>query len=423
MKFSTKAVHFGYLPENNSSHNVPVHKTTAFLFNSTQHAANLFSLKEAGNIYSRMMNPTQAVLEERVSSLEGGKGAVALSSGTSAVFYTVINICKAGDEIVSANNLYGGTYTMFASILPQLGIKTVFVDPKDPENFNRATTGKTRLYYTETIGNPVLDVADISAIASIADANRVPLAVDSTFTTPYIFRPIEHGADIVIHSLTKWLGGHGNGIGGIVIDGGKFSWEGGKSELYTKPDPSYENLVFSSLPPEMPPFITRMRLVPLRNLGACISPDNAWQFIQGIATLPLRMERHCENAMKTALFLSHHPGVSWVRYPGLKSDPAYTTASKYFNGRFGGMVVFGIKNGLEGGKRFIDSLRLVSHVANVGDVKTLAIHPASTTHSQLSEDEQKAAGLMPDLVRLSIGIEDIDDIIEDITQALESSLS
>jgi len=423
MKFSTKAIHSGYSAINNSSHNVPVHKTAAYIFNSSEHAANLFSLKEAGSIYSRIMNPTQGVLEERAAQLEGGKGALALASGTSAVFYTIINICRAGDEIVSANNLYGGTYTMFASILPELGIKTVFVDPKDPENFHRAANSKTRLFYAETIGNPVLDVADISEISAYARKNRVPLVVDSTFTTPYLFRPLEHGADIVIHSLTKWLGGHGNGIGGIVVDGGKFDWSDKKFDLYNRPDTSYENLVFSSLPEEMPPFITRMRLVPLRNLGACISPDNAWQFIQGIATLPLRMDRHCENALKTAEFLKKHPAVSWVRYPGLESDPAWKTASKYFSGKFGGMVVFGIKSGLKGGSRFIDSMKLISHVANVGDVKSLAIHPASTTHSQLSEEEQQKAGLMPDLIRLSIGIEDIDDILEDIDQALKASLS
>ena len=412
MKFSTKAVHSGYDPKNNTSDNVPIYRTSAYIFENTDFAADLFSLKKSGNIYSRMMNPTQAVLEERISDLEGGKGALALSSGTSAIFYTVINICKEGDEIVSSNKLYGGTYTMFASILPEFGIKTVFVDPNDPENFNKATTSKTKLYYTETIGNPVLDVSDITAISAFAKKNNIPLAVDSTFTTPYIFRPLEHGADIVIHSLTKWIGGHDNGLGGIVVDGGKFNWKDKKFELYN-------NMVFSSLPDETPPFITRLRVIPLRNLGACISPDNAWLFIQGIATLPLRMEKHCENAIKTAEFLKTHPRVKWVRYPGLKTDPSWGIASKYFKDKFGGMVVFGIDNGLQGGKKFIDSLKLISHVANVGDIKTLAIHPASTTHSQLSEKEQEEAGLMPDLIRLSIGIEDIDDILEDIEQALK----
>ncbi len=418
MKFSTKAVHSGYYPEKNSSDNVPVYRTSAYIFENSDFAADLFSLKQPGNIYSRMMNPTQAVLEERISDLEGGKGALALSSGTSAVFYTVINICKAGDEIVSSNKLYGGTYTMFASILPELGIKTVFVDPNNPENFDKATTSKTRLYYTETIGNPVLDVSDIKAIAAFAKKNNIPLAVDSTFTTPYIFRPLEHGADIVIHSLTKWIGGHDNGLGGIVVDGGSFDWKDKKFELYNKPDASYHDLIFSSLQESAPPFITRLRTVPLRNLGACISPDSAWLFIQGIATLHLRMERHCENAFKTAEFLKKHSKVKWVRYPGLKDDPSWNIASKYFSNKFGGMVVFGIDNGLKGGKKFIDSLKLISHVANVGDVKTLAIHPASTTHSQMPEKEQEDAGLMPDLVRLSIGIEDIDDILEDIGQAL-----
>lgn len=417
------AVHSGYKPEMNSPHNIPVARTAAYVFRNSEHAANLFGLKEAGNIYSRIMSPTQGILEERVSALEGGKAALALSSGTSAIFYTVINICSAGDEIVSANNLYGGTYTMFSSILPQFGIKTVFVDPLDPENFRKATNSKTRLYYAETIGNPVLDVADIGAISEIAAENNIPFAVDSTFTTPYIFRPLEHGANIVIHSLTKWLGGHGNGIGGIVIDGGNFDWKDRKFSLYNNPDPSYENLVFSSLPPEMPPFITRMRLVPLRNLGACISADNAWMFLQGIATLPLRMDRHCENALKLARHLNNHPAVSWVRYPGLENDPSNKTASRQFGKRSGGMVVFGIKTGLSGGKKFIDNLALVSHVANVGDIKTLAIHPASTTHSQLSEAEQKEAGLKPDLIRLSAGIEDFEDIREDIDQALDKALS
>jgi len=418
MKFSTKAVHSGYYPKENSSDNVPIHRTSAYIFDNTDFAADLFSLKKPGNIYSRIMNPTQAVLEERVSDLEGGKGALALSSGTSAIFYTIINICKEGDEIVSSNKLYGGTYTMFASILPELGIKTVFVDPNNPLNFDKATTSKTKLYYTETIGNPVLDVSDIKAISLFSAKNNIPLVVDSTFTTPYIFRPLEHGADIVIHSLTKWIGGHDNGIGGIVVDGGNFDWKDNKFELYNKPDASYHDVVFSSLPDTTPPFITRLRAVPLRNLGACISPDNAWLFIQGVATLPLRMEKHCANAMKTATFLKNHPRVKWVRYPGLKSDPSWDIASKYFKDKFGGMVVFGIDSGLEGGKIFIDNLKLISHVANVGDIKTLAIHPASTTHSQLSEKEQKEAGLMSDLVRLSIGIEDIDDILEDIDQAL-----
>lgn len=422
MKFSTKAVHSGYDPGKNESHNVPVNRTTAYVFESTKHAADLFSLKEEGNIYSRIMNPTQDVLEKRAAELEGGKGAVALSSGTSAIFYAIINICKAGDEIVSAKNLYGGTYTMFSSILPELGITTVFVDPKDPENFAKATTGKTRLYFTETIGNPVLDVADIEAISTIASKNRVPLVVDSTFTTPWIFRPLEHGADIVIHSLTKWMGGHGSGIGGIVVDGGTFDWSDKKFDLYNNPDPSYHNLVFSSLADTAPPFIIRLRVVPLRNLGACISPDNAWQFIQGMATLPLRMEKHCDNALKVARYLEKHPKVSWVRYPGLAADPSHENAKKYFNGRYGGMVVFGIKSGLEGGRKFIDSLGLFSHVANVGDLKSLAIHPASTTHSQLTEKQQIEAGLMPELVRLSIGIEDAEDIIEDISQALDKSV-
>lgn len=419
MKFDTKALHYGYEPGEESSHGVPVHRTSAYLFKNTKHAADLFDLKEMGNIYTRLGNPTQTVLEQRVAALENGKGALALSSGTSAIFYTVINICAKGDQIVAANNLYGGTYTMFSSILPQFGIKTVFVDPQDPDNFRKATTDKTKLYYAETIGNPVLDVTDIEAIAKIAKENKIPFAVDSTFTTPCLFTPLDAGADIVIHSMTKWLGGHGTGIGGIVIDNNTFDWKNGNFPLFSKPEKSYHNIVFADLPEALPPFITRMRLIPLRNLGACISPDNAWIFLQGIETLSLRMERHSANAMQAANFLEQHPKVAWVRYPGLADDPSHKTAVKQFKKGFGGMVVFGIKSGRKGGEKFIDKLKLFSHVANVGDVKSLAIHPASTTHSQMDEQEQKSAGITPDLIRLSIGIEDIYDILEDLDQALK----
>jgi O-acetylhomoserine (thiol)-lyase len=419
MKFDTKALHFGYEAGEDSSQGVPVHRTSAYLFKNTKHAADLFDLKEIGNIYTRLGNPTQTVLEQRVAALENGKGALALSSGTSAIFYTVINICAKGDQIVAANNLYGGTYTMFSSILPQFGIKTVFVDPLDPDNFRKATTDKTKLYYAETIGNPVLDVADIEAIAKIAKENKIPFAVDSTFTTPSLFRPLDAGADIVIHSMTKWLGGHGTGLGGIVIDNNTFDWKNERFPLFSKPESSYHNIVFADLPETLPPFITRMRLIPLRNLGACISPDNAWIFLQGIETLSLRMERHSANAMQAANFLARHPQVAWIRYPGLVDDPSHKTAIKQFKKGFGGMVVFGIKSGRKGGEKFIDNLKLFSHVANVGDVKSLAIHPASTTHSQLTEKEQKSAGITPDLIRLSIGIEDIYDILEDLDQALK----
>ena len=372
-----------------------------------------------GNIYTRIMNPTQDVLEQRIAALEGGAAALALASGTSAVYYSIINICKAGDEIVSATNLYGGTYTMFDGILPQFGIQVNFADARDPDNFAKAITEKTRALFIETIGNPVLDFTDISAVAEIAHSHNLPLIVDATFTTPYLLKTIEHGADIVVNSLTKWMGGHGTGIGGIVVDSGKFDWQDPKFKLYNEPDPSYHGIRYAHDLGDMNPiaFILRMRLVPLRNLGACISPDNAWMFLQGLETLPLRMQRHCENAAEVARFLKEHPKVEWVRYPGLADDPTYPIASKYLKNGFGGMVVFGIKGGLQAGQKFVDSLKLFSHLANVGDAKSLVLHPSSTSHSQLSEEQQKAGGLTPDLVRLSIGLENIDDIKQDLERA------
>ncbi|MCX6999928.1 MAG: aminotransferase class I/II-fold pyridoxal phosphate-dependent enzyme [Candidatus Sumerlaeota bacterium] len=422
LKFETLALHAGQEPDAVTlSRAVPVYRTSSYVFKSTEHAANLFGLKEPGNIYTRIGNPTQDVLEKRVAALEGGAAALALSSGTSAIFYSIINICTAGDEIVSANNLYGGTFTMFNNILPQFGIKTHFVDPLAPENFAKAITPRTRVIFIETIGNPALDFTDIGAVADIAHAHNLPLLVDSTFTTPYLLRPIEHGTDVVIHSLTKWLGGHGVGIGGIVVDSGKFNWKDEKFTLFNEPEGSYHDLRFAHDLGDLNPvaFIMRMRLVPLRNLGACISPDNAWMFLQGIETLPLRMRRHCENALRVAQYLKRHKKVAWVRYPGLPDDPAYPTASRYLKNGFGGMVVFGVKGGRPAGEKFINGLKLFSHLANVGDAKSLAIHPASTTHSQLSEEDQRAGGITPELVRLSIGIEHIDDILESLEQALK----
>lgn len=401
---------------------VPVYRTSSYLFKNTRHAADLFALKEMGNIYTRIMNPTQDILEKRMALLDGGVAALAVSSGTSAIFYSIINICSQGDEVISAINLYGGTYTMFNNILPQFGISVKFVTPENPENFTRALSEKTKAIYIETIGNPVLDFTDIKAVADIAHNAGIPLIVDSTFTTPALLRPIEYGADIVVHSLTKWLGGHGAGIGGVVIDSGNFQWaNNSKFPLYNEPDESYHGIRWALDLGDLNPvaFIIRMRVVPLRNLGACISPDNAWLFLQGIETLPLRMERHCENAMKVAQFLSSHPKVSWVRYPGLESDPAYPVASKYLKKGFGGMVVFGLKEGKKAGEKFINSVKLISHLANVGDAKSLALHPASTSHSQIPEEEQLKGGLRPELVRLSIGIEHIDDIIADIEGALD----
>jgi len=346
--------------------------------------------------------------------------SLALASGTSAIFYSVVNLCQAGDEIVAANDLYGGTYTQFNDILPQFNIKTNFVDPKDPENFARAITPKTKMLYCETVGNPALNIADVSAIADIAHAHGLPLVVDSTFTTPYLQRPIEHGADIVVHSLTKWLNGHGTGIGGIVVDSGKFDWQSDKFPLMVEPESSYHGVRWAyDLGPLSPlAFILRMRVVPLRNLGACISPDNSWSFLQGIETLPLRMDRHCENSLAIAKHLQEHNAVEWVRFPGLEDDPSYALNEKYLDGKGGAMVVFGIKGGAAAGSKFIDELGLFSHLANVGDAKSLAIHPATTTHSQLGEEQQLAGGITPELVRLSVGLENAADLIDDIDQAL-----
>jgi O-acetylhomoserine (thiol)-lyase len=419
-KFETLCLHAGQEPDPaTTARGVALHRTSSYVFKNTEHAANLFGLKELGNIYTRIMNPTQDVLEQRVAALEGGAAALALSSGTSAIHYAIINICQAGDEIVSANNLYGGTYTMFDNILPQFGIRTKFADPRDPANFEAQINAKTRAIFIETIGNPLLDFTDIAAVSEIAQKHHLPLIVDATFTTPCLLKSIESGADIVVNSLTKWMGGHGTGIGGVVVDSGKFDWTDSKFNLYNEPDASYHDLRYAHDLGDLNPvaFIMRMRLVPLRNLGACISPDNAWMFLQGLETLPLRMERHCENAESVAQYLKTHPKVTWVRYPGLEDDPTYPVARKYLKNGFGGMVVFGIKGGHAAGSKFVDGLELFSLLANVGDAKSLVIHPSSTTHSQLNEEQQKAGGITPDLIRLSIGIELVDDIIADLEQA------
>jgi O-acetylhomoserine (thiol)-lyase len=420
-RFETLCVHAGQSPDpGTTACAVPVHRTSAYVFKDTEHAADLFALKTPGYIYSRLMNPTQDVLEKRIAALEGGAAALALASGTAAIHYAIINICRAGDEVVSSSNLYGGTYTMFDSILPQFGITTRFVDPARPDNFEAAITAKTRAVYVETIGNPALDVTDLTAVSQVARAHHLPLIVDGTFTTPYLLRAFDHGADIVVNSVTKWMGGHGTGIGGVVVDAGRFDWTDPKFTLYNEPDPGYHGLRYAHDLGDQNPlaFILRMRLVPLRNLGACISPDNAWIFLQGLETLHLRMERHSQNALATATFLKDHPQVAWVRYPGLPDDPTHEIAGRYLKRGFGAMVVFGVKGGRAAGQRFIESLRLFRHLANVGDAKSLAIHPASTTHSQLDEAQQMAAGVTPDLVRLSVGIEAEADIIADLDQAL-----
>lgn len=420
-KFETLALHAGQVKsDDNPSRAVPVHRTTAYNFRDTEHAANLFALKELGYIYTRIMNPTQDTLEQRIAALDGGAAALALASGTSSIFYAIINIAEAGDEIISSSHLYGGTYTMFHDILPHYGIKVHFFEPHDLDGMKGAINGKTRALFTETIGNPALTVPDLEAVSELAHAHNLPLIVDATFTTPALLRPIEHGADVVCQSMTKWIGGHGTGIGGVVVDSGKFDWARGPFRTLNEPEPSYHGVRFAhDLGPLNPVgYILRMRTVPLRNLGAAISPDNAWMFLQGLETLSLRMERHCENAMEVALWLEKHPKVDWVRYPGLPSHPSHETAKKYLKQGFGGMVVFGIKGGREAGERFINSVELFSHVANVGDAKSLAIHPASTTHSQLDEQAQVSAGLQPELIRLSIGIEHVDDIIADLDAAL-----
>jgi len=423
-RLETLALHAGQSVDATCSRAIPVCRTSAYLFRDSKHAQDLFGLAELGNIYTRLMNPTHDVLEQRVAALEGGVAAVTLASGTAAIFYTAINVARAGDEIVSASNLYGGTYTQFDNILPKMGIKTRFVDVNDAAQIESAINDKTRLLFIESIGNPGLDVANFELWSSMSKKYNIPLAVDSTFTTPYLCKPIEHGAHIVIHSLTKWMGGHGTALGGVVVDSGTFNWKDPKFTQFTEPDGSYHDLRWAhDLPAPLAPaaFALRMRLVPLRNLGACNSPDNAWIVLQGIETLGLRMQRHCDNALAVAKWLSKNPDVAWVRYPGLESDPANSNAKKFLKNGFGGMVVFGIKGGAEAGRKFIESLKLFSHVANVGDAKSLAIHPATTTHSQLSPEQQEAAGVSPDLVRLSVGIEHIDDILEDLTQGLAAA--
>ncbi|MBL9151636.1 MAG: aminotransferase class I/II-fold pyridoxal phosphate-dependent enzyme [Verrucomicrobiales bacterium] len=427
MKHETLCLHGGQRPDpTTNSRAVPVYRTASYVFNSAEHAANLFALRELGNIYTRLMNPTTDVLEKRVALLEGAHemAGLALASGTSAVFYSIINLAQAGDNIVSARNLYGGTYTQFNDILPTLGITVKFVDSQDPQQFADAIDDRTRALFCESVSNPALEVTDLEAVAAVAKAHGIPLIVDSTFSTPYLTQPLAHGADVVVHSLTKWFGGHGAGIGGVVVDSGRFPWGAGKHPLFDTPDTSYHGLRWGhDLPEMLAPlaYILRMRTVPLRNLGACIAPDNSWFLLQGIETLPLRMERHCQNALAVARYLKAHPDVEWVRFPGLEDDPEYAKNVKYLRGKGGSMVVFGIKGGSAAGKKFIEGLSLFSHLANVGDAKSLAIHPATTTHSQLNEAQQRAGGITPELIRLSVGIEHIDDILADIDRGIAAS--
>ncbi|NLI92455.1 MAG: homocysteine synthase [Peptococcaceae bacterium] len=417
-KFDTLQVHAGQVADpTTGSRAVPIYQTTSYVFKNTEHAANLFGLKEPGNIYTRIMNPTSDVLEQRIATLEGGVGALAVASGSAAITYSILNIAGAGDEIVSASTLYGGTYNLFLHTLPRLGIKTYFVNPDDPENFRKAITEKTKALYIEAIGNPGTNLVDIEAVANIAHENKIPLIIDNTFATPYLLRPIEYGADIVVHSATKFIGGHGTSIGGLIIDAGKFDWAGsGKFPGFTEPDPSYHGVVYSQL--GAPAFILKARVQLLRDTGAALSPFNSFLFLQGLETLSLRVKQHVLNTEKVVEFLINHPKVTWVNYPGLKGNKYHELAKKYFPKGAGSIFTFGIKGGVEEGKKFIDNLELFSLLANVADAKSLVIHPASTTHSQLSPEDLLAAGAQPDLIRLSIGIEDAEDIIADLEQAL-----
>lgn len=424
LKFDTLQVHGGQSADpTTGSRAVPIYQTTSYVFDNADHAANLFGLKETGNIYTRIMNPTTDVFEQRIAALEGGVGALAVASGSAAITYAILNIAGVGDEIVAASTLYGGTYNLFSATLPKLGIKTVFVNPDDPENFRKAVTENTKAVYIETIGNPGINLIDIEVVAQIAHDNGVPLIVDNTFGTPYLIRPIEFGADIVVHSATKFIGGHGTSIGGVIIDSGRFDWAGsGKFPDLTEPDASYHGIKYAeALGPVA--YITKARVQLLRDTGAALSPFNSFMFLQGLETLSLRVERHVANTKKIVEFLSNHPHVSWVNYPSLKDSKYYDLAQKYLPKGAGSIFTFGIKGGVEAGKKFIDSLEIFSLLANVADAKSLVIHPASTTHAQLSEKDLADAGVTPDMVRLSIGIEDVDDLIYDLDQALKVAVS
>jgi O-acetylhomoserine (thiol)-lyase len=423
---STQALHAGQVPDpTTGARAVPIYQTTSYVFKDSDHAANLFALKEFGNIYTRIMNPTTDVFEQRIAAIEGGTGALAVSSGQAATTLALLNITQVGDEIVSANNLYGGTYQLFHYTLPKLGRGVKFVDSQKPEQFRQAITPKTRAIYAETIGNPKLDVPDFEALAKIAHEAGVPLVVDNTIGVGLV-RPMDHGADVIVSSATKYIGGHGTSIGGVIVDAGKFKWDNGKFPEFTEPDPSYHGLKFWDVFGNFPQlgnvaFIIKARVQLLRDLGACLSPFNAFLFLQGLETLPLRQRRHAENALAVAQWLKQHPLVTWVIYPGLPDDPNHKLAAKYLKKGFGSILGFGIKGGLEAGKEFINSVKLLSHLANIGDAKSLVIHPASTTHQQLTAAEQAETGVTPDYVRLSIGIEDVEDIKADIDQALKAS--
>lgn len=399
---------------------MPIYQTTSYVFRDSDHAARLFALQEAGNIYNRIMNPTVDVFEQRMAALENGLAALATASGQAAEFLAIANIAGAGDEIVSANSLYGGTYNLFNATLRRLGIDVVFVDPCDPENFRRAITPRTRALYAESSGNPKLDVIDFQAVADIAHEAGIPFIVDNTVPSPYLCQPLEHGADIVVHSATKFIGGHGTSIGGVIVDGGKFDWSNGKFPQFTEPDPTYHGVVYTeAFGPAA--FIAKARVQLMRDLGPCLSPFNAFLLLQGLETLPLRMERHSRNALAVAKYLEQHPKVAWVNYPGLPGHPSHELARRYYRNGFGALVTFGVKGGREQALRFIDALQIFSLLANIGDAKSLVIHPASTTHQQLTPEEQLATGVTEDMIRLSVGLETIDDLLEDLEQALNKA--
>ncbi len=425
MKIETLAIHAGYEPDPTTrAVAVPIYQTTSYAFDNTQHGADLFDLKVEGNIYTRIMNPTTAVLEQRVAAMEGGVGALGLASGMAAITYSILTIAESGDNIVSAATLYGGTYNLFAHTLPKLGIEVRFADPRDPAALAGRIDDSTKAVFIESIGNPAGNVADLEAIAKLAHEKGVPVIVDNTVPTPYLCRPFEWDCDIVVHSLTKYMGGHGTTIGGVLVDSGRFPWaeHADRYPMLNEPDPSYHGVVYTEALGEAA-YIGRARVVPLRNTGSAISPFNSFLALQGIETLPVRMDRHCENAVAVAEYLRQHPQVTWVRYAGLPDSPERPLVDKYLGGRAASILSFGIEGGAEAGARFIDALELITRLVNIGDAKSLACHPATTTHRQLSEEEQAAAGVTPDLVRLSIGIEHVDDILADIEQALAAARS
>jgi len=422
--FSTKALHAGQEPDPAThARAVPIYQTTSYVFDDTDHAADLFALKKFGNIYTRIMNPTNDVLEKRIAELEGGVGALAVASGQAAETLTILTLANSGDEIVSSTDLYGGTVSLFTHTFRKLGITVKYVPPNDFDAWRAAVTDRTRAFYVETLGNPKLEIVDLEKIADIGREHGIPLVVDNTVTTPYLSRPFEFGAAVVVHSATKFIGGHGTSIGGLIVDSGTFDWAGsGRFPRFVEPDPAYHGLRFVETFEELA-FILRARVLGLRDMGPAMSPFNAWLFLQGIETLPLRMKKHSENALAVAEFLEKHPGVAWVRYPGLESSPTYHLKEKYLPNGQGALVGFGIKGGREAAIRFIESVELFSHLANIGDSKSLVIHPASTTHQQLTDAEQLEAGVTPDFIRLSVGIEDVDDIIADLDRALSKAVS